>query len=307
MDFSVVIPVYNSDNSLEELFSRIKEVLGALGGDFEVIFVDDASSDNSWSILKSIRKRDKRAKIIQLLNNAGQHNALRCGLNYAKGRYIITMDDDLQHPPEEIPNLVNHLRENTDCDVVFGIPQKREHSYFRNIGSKIVNKIVDMNIHKPKNISISSFRCMRDVLKEAILNYEGGHIAIGSLICQSTSRMASVVVKHEKGKLGKSRYSLKKLLVLALSNVFNYSTLPLQIISYIGFVISTGSFVFLLITVYRRLTGIIKQAGFTTIVCLLCFFSGTILLCFGILGEYIIRIVKNISYERQYIVREKDL
>jgi len=266
MEFSVVIPVFNSAAVLEELYARLVRVLESMGGDFEIICIDDASSDSSWEILKSIRARDSRVRIVRFLSNAGQHNAVRCGLEYCGGRYIITMDDDLQHPPEEIPKLVDYLGDNAGCDVVFGVPLKRVHSPFRSLGSRFVNRIVRMTARKHGKTVMSSFRCMRQVVREAVLNYRGGYLAIGSLICRSTARFAALQVEHGRGELGKSRYSFRKLFVLALSTVFNYSTFPLQVISGCGLAVSAGSVVLLIVIVYQKMSGIIRQAGFTTIV-----------------------------------------
>lgn len=155
IDYSVVVPVYNSKNTLYELHERIKAVFKDITGNYEVILVDDCSIDSSWEKMKNLRKKDKRVKIIHLLRNFGQHNATMCGFNYCNGNYIITMDDDLQHPPEEIPKLIKKINEG--YMVVYGEYKVKQHSKFENFLSKTFQILMHEILKIPKSIYISSF------------------------------------------------------------------------------------------------------------------------------------------------------
>lgn len=306
VDVSIVIPVYNAENSVEELYSRIVTVFEKdIKKKFEIIFVDDASQDSSWEKLKELNKQDKRVKIIRLLSNYGQHNATSCGMKYTAGDYIITMDDDLQHIPEEIPGLLEYFLSNPENDVLMTVPQKRKHSLIRNIGSYLTNIIISISIKKPLKLRVSSFRIMSRIVKDAILNYKGKNVTISSIICYSTKRVGNYEVKHGERQYGRTNYSLIRLIKLSLSNAFNFSALPLKFISIIGFLVSFFAAIYVIYILYRKLTGGIHQPGFSSITILISFFSGTILFSIGVLGEYIIRILNNLNYEKNYLVREE--
>jgi polyisoprenyl-phosphate glycosyltransferase len=305
--YSVVIPVYNSSDSLIELFRRLKQVFEEIiKQTFEILLIDDASPNpDTWKTLEHLHEQDARIRIFQLMHNAGQHNALMCGLKYSRGDFIIMMDDDLQHPPEEIPKLIEAMGDQPQYDAVLAIPQHREHAAYRNIGSFMINKILGLAIKKPKHITLSSFRLITKDLKDALLEYTGHIVAIGALICQTTQNIANVEVQHERRRFGKSNYSLSKLFGLAVANIFNFSSLPLKLISAVGFLTFLFSMIYASWIAYRKLTGAPIQAGFSTIVVLISFYSGLILFSFGVLGQYIIRIMKGVTGGSQYIIRKR--
>ncbi|MCK4664389.1 MAG: glycosyltransferase family 2 protein [Bacteroidales bacterium] len=308
VEFSVVIPVYNAEKSLNKLCSGIiKAFTKELKVSFEIILVDDASSDNSWDIMEELHLNEHKVKIIQLLNNSGQHNAIMCGISFAKGDYIITMDDDLQHPPEEIPKLVNFIIRNPQYDAIIAINEERMHSIFRNVGSYFANKLINLAIKKPANIKLSSFRIINHQLKDAILSYRGRNATLGSFICILTKRIANIKVKHNKRVYGRSNYSIKKLIQLTLSNIFNFSVLPLKLISIIGFMSSLFALLIAAYITYQKIIGNIKLSGFTTITVLIALFSGIILFSIGILGNYIMIILKNINSDKQFMIRNKKI
>lgn len=304
--YSVVIPVYNSNESVVELCGRLVRVFeDVVKESFEIILVDDASlNPDTWKILEDIHKKDARVRIIQLMKNFGQHNAIMCGLKHSTGDFIITMDDDLQHPPEEISKLIESLRHQLQYDVILGVPQYRKHATYRNIGSFVLNKFLGFAIKKPKHITLSSFRIITADLKEAMLSYTGHIVTIGSLICQTTKNIANIEVRHNLRRFGKSNYSPSKLLQLAVANIFNFSSFPLKLISALGFLSFLFSMIFASCVIYRRITGSLAQPGFSTIVVLISFFSGLILFSFGILGQYVIRIMRGVTGGTQYTVRK---
>ena len=305
--YSVVVPVYNSTDSLIELCRRLVGVFEeTIKESFEIILVDDASPNpDTWKVMEQLHSKDARIHIIQLMRNFGQQNAVMCGLRYSTGNFIITMDDDLQHPPEEIPKLIEAMGRQPRYDAVLAVPEHRKHATYRNMGSFLLNKLLGLAIKKPKHITLSSFRIIAKNLKDALLEYTGHIVTTGALICQTTQKIANVEIQHNPRRFGKSNYSVSKLGALALANIFNFSDFPLKLISLIGFLTSFFSILYAFGIIYRKLTGSLIQAGFSTIVVLISFFSGLILFSFGVLGQYVIRIMRSVTGGTQFVVRKK--
>lgn len=209
---SVVIPVFNSENSLYELYGKLTYELEMLCSDFEIILVDDGSSDNSLDRMKALHLSDSRVKVIQLDGNFGQQNALMCGFQYARKDFILTMDDDLQNPPQEIEKLIRKLSKG--YDVVYGIPQKKRHSFYRNLGTKMTNIFFNLICGKPIKVKISSFRVLRKELVIKILEDKRSFVYISAITFQNTKNVTSVAVAHNYRKYGKSNYNIIKLLCL---------------------------------------------------------------------------------------------
>ncbi|WP_461205791.1 glycosyltransferase family 2 protein [Clostridium sp. DL1XJH146] len=218
---SVVIPVYNSFSSLDELYTQLIKVLETIFVDYEVILVDDYSSDDSFVKMREIHKKNNKFKVIRLKKNYGQQNAIKCGLDFASKDYVITMDDDLQHPPEEIINIMKKMDE--EYDVVYGIAEKKEHNFLRNLGSKATNSLFNIICHKPKDIKVSSLRCIRkDVLKEIKKN-KTSFVYISAIILSITKNIGNVYIKHRPRRYGKSNYNFSKLAKLFLKLYIYYS------------------------------------------------------------------------------------
>jgi polyisoprenyl-phosphate glycosyltransferase len=301
---SVVIPVYKSEPLLRDLCDRTVRVLEQYTrGRFEIIFVNDNSPDDAWSVLIKFRQMDSRVGIIRLMRNVGQHNATLCGLRYARGAYVVMMDDDLQNPPEEIPKLIDHLVDN-GLDAVFGIPIEKKHSAPRRLGSRLNNMILNISIKKPCDLRLSSFRVITSAVRSAVAQYRGEYVTIGGLICLIAGRSGNVIVEHHARKTGISGYSLSKLIKLSLNNLINFSLFPLRVISYIGFLSFSFAFVYAVFIVVQKMRGAITSAGFATMAILTCFFSGLILLSIGIVGEYIMKVIKGAYSLPQYTIRE---
>ncbi|MBN1827647.1 MAG: glycosyltransferase family 2 protein [Deltaproteobacteria bacterium] len=305
--YSVVIPVYRSEKKLRELHARLVRTFESLDASCEFIFVEDGGSDGSWSILRTIRKEDKRAKIIRLAKNFGQHNALMCGFSFVGGRHVITLDDDLQNPPEEIPKLIKCMEAN-DLDVVFGVAEKRAHSFFRNIGSAVLNFLIRHNHSRGKELpSMSSFRLMKRDVVDRLLLFASPNPFISTLIFQVTDRLGGVAVDHHGRKDEKSTYSWNKLSKLFFDSLLYQSALPLRGVFYMGLLSILISFVLGLFYLIRYLSGAIDVPGWTTLVLLLLFFSGAVMLSIGIVGEYLFRIVQEVTKSPQYVIRDKEL
>ena len=219
---SVVIPVYNSEQSLAELYARLVTVLESLQCDFEVIMVDDCSQDGSFEIIRSLREKDPRVGVIRLAGNHGQHLATLCGMQYSRGDLIITMDDDLQQPPEEIPTLLSKI-ESGGHDVVFAVPVRKKQAFYRNLGSHLIQSSLTQLFSKPHDIESSSYRVIRRELAEKMLNNQPRFVYFAALIFQHTSKAGNVTVKHEQRKYGSSNYTLGSALRLALNLYLNYA------------------------------------------------------------------------------------
>ncbi len=305
--YSIVIPVYNSGKSLTELYERLTETLTNEKSDYEIIFVDDDSIDNSWQVLTDIREKDKKVKIIQNTRNFGQHLALLCGFRHSKGKYIITMDDDLQHPPEEIPKLIHSIKEDDYYDVVIGHPKRKKHKFFRNFLSNIANSLNSYFFDKPKNLRMGAFRIINRDIIDIIININSPNFVVDPTLFVITKRIKNVEVKHDKRKHGKSQYSLGKLFRLGFDNISMNSTLPLKIVSVFGIISAFVSFLYGFYILLRWIFAEITVPGWTSIMLVLLFFSGIILISMGIIGEYLIRIIRATNQNYQYFVRKKEI
>lgn len=232
MDYriSVVIPVYNSEQSLEELYLRLTKVLKTLTCDYEIVMVNDCSRDNSYETMKNLRERDRRVKIISLASNYGQQKATLCGLNYSSGDFVVTLDDDLQNPPEEIHALLKKIQEG--YDMVFAVPDHKKHSFYRNMGSILVNICLSLIYHKPLKKRVSSYRIIRrEIVKKIVVNPD--FIYLTALILNKTLNITSITVRHDRRKYGQSNYNLRKSINLVFNLLVYYSYIPLIFIGFL--------------------------------------------------------------------------
>ena len=304
--YSIVVPVYEGEHSLEELCRRIDTTFENVEGDYEVILVDDGSSDNTWQIMKSLRAKNKKAKIIRLTRNFGQHNAIMCGFRHASGDYFITMDSDLQNPPEEIPTLIQAL-ESSESDLICGIPTKKQHPLMRKIASTLNQKILSIILKRDSSQRTSGFRLIRRQVLSHVLQDNTPNPNIGSMIPMATNRTGSIDVKHDKRVHGSTTYTIDKLVRHFLNGILYYSAIPLRTVSYLGLMSALLSVMLSCYYFTRYLLGKITVPGWTTVVLLLLFFSGMIMFSLGIIGEYLLRIIQEVRGNPQYLIREKDV
>lgn len=302
-DVSVVVPVYNAEANLEELVARLNAVFRELGRSHEIVLVDDGSRDRSWALIGRLRAEGAPIRAFQFSRNHGQHYALKCGLDHCAGRYAITMDDDLQHPPEEIPKLVRAIEEDPAVDVVCGHYDRKAHAAFRNLGAALLHRIDHAIFRTDRRVFLSAFRIMRRGVVDEIHRARHAQPRIGPIILSITSRIGSVPVRHEPRRHGESGYTLRRLVSDTLSSIMNYSSLPLQLVSVIGLGASFVSFVLALIYLWVYFSRGIAASGFTTLVLLILFTSGAVLFSFGLVGEYLRRIVSQQLMFSQYHVR----
>lgn len=302
MDVSVVIPVYNSAATLNELLERLTRVLGNVTQRYEVILVDDGSRDDSWSVMQALQSiYAEHLVTVQLMRNYGQHNTLMCGLGLAKGDFVFTMDDDLQNPPEELPKMLDCIRE-SELDLVYGCPDTRNHAAWRNLGSRIVWQFYRTVFRNP--VTPTPFRVMRQQLVRSVLFYDLNFTYLDGLLAWCTNRIGAVTVEHHTRTQGRSGYSLGKLLGLALNLYTNFSLIPLQVVSSLGFITAASG---LLVGVYYLmqylLTNIVIPGYASTIIAILVL-GGVQLLALGVMGEYLGRLHLNVNRKPQYVVRQ---
>jgi len=298
---SVVIPVFRPGRSVVGVAQGLSEVLASGRSRFEVLLVDDGSPDTTWETIERLHAADpEHITAIRLMRNFGQHNALMCGLRHARGDYIITMDDDGQHPPEEIPKLIEAIRQ-TGADVVYGVPKNRNHAAWRNLGSWLVTSFYQLVFRS--RVTTSAFRIMRREVVDAILAYDLNYTYIDGLLAWNTDRIAQIEVEHRPRQNGRSGYSLGKLLTLALNLFTNFSLLPLQAVSAVGFVVAVLGLVMGVYYFILYVSGNILVPGYASTIVAILVLGGLQLLSLGIMGEYLGRVHLNINRKPQYTIR----
>jgi polyisoprenyl-phosphate glycosyltransferase len=302
LTYSIVIPVYRSAPILPELYQRLSAVMQGLGKPYEIIFVDDCGPDNAWQVLEGLANKDSSVSAIQLMRNSGQSNATLCGLAHARGETLITMDDDLQHPPEEIPALVSALEANVD--VVMGVPKEKNHHWFRLLGSSAMHSINSYLLGKSRNLRFTSFRLMRRSVVDGVLALRTLSPALGPMIYSVSHRIINVTVQHAPRRVGRSSYSFRHILSQSMGNLIGYSMLPLRLLAILGAAGILISIVLAIVLVVHYLQGGVVP-GWTSIALLLVMLSGFNFFAFAILGEYMIRILRRVNATPQYFVRRR--
>ncbi|MBC6935157.1 MAG: glycosyltransferase [Chloroflexi bacterium] len=299
---SVVIPVYNGALSLPELVSRLGEELPKLTDAFELIFVEDDGRDNSWEVIQQLVRQRPWIRGFKHMRNYGQHNALLCGIRAARYEVIVTMDDDLQHPPEEIRRLLDKLAEGYDA--VYGTPHHEQHGFFRDMASQVTKIALQSAMGVDVARSVSAFRVFRTQLRDAFANYQSPYVSIDVLLTWGTKRFAAIPVRHDPRKLGISNYTLRKLVTHALNMMTGFSILPLQIASLVGFALTMFGVIVLVYVIGRALIENAAPAGFPFLASTIAVFSGAQLFALGIMGEYLARMHVRIMGQPSSVVRE---
>ncbi|MDP1652024.1 MAG: glycosyltransferase family 2 protein [Rhodocyclaceae bacterium] len=301
LELSIVVPVFNSASTLAALLERLTTAISAITQCYEIILVDDGSPDNSWEVIRSLREQYRDHLVtVQLMRNYGQHNALMCGLSLARGEYVVTMDDDLQNPPEEIPKLLAHIKKQ-DLDLVYGCPSSRSHAVWRNLGSSIVWHFYRTVFRNP--VTPTPFRIMRHQLAKSVMFYDLNFTYLDGLLAWCTSRVGGVEVEHHARAEGRSGYSLSKLVVLALNLYTNFSLIPLQIVSGLGFVTATTGFLVGIYYLFQYIASSIAVPGFASTIIAVLVLGGAQLLALGVIGEYLGRLHLNVNRKPQYVIR----
>lgn len=298
---SVVVPVYNSAETLNELVLQLGNVLPGLTTDFEVILINDGSKDNSWEVIVGLTKQYSWIRGIRMMRNYGQHNALVCGLRQAKYNITITMDDDLQHPPAEILKLLPPL--SYGFDVVYGTPVRLPHTWWRNAFSKFTKRILARVMGIPTIKDIGAFRAFRTDLRQASELFQSPTVILDVLLSWGTTRFTTVQVEEAPRQMGASNYDFGKLVSQAMLILTGFSTLPLRLTSWIGFSFTIFGIVILFYVLSQYfMAGSIP--GFPFLASIIALFSGTQLFALGIFGEYLARIFDRSMERPTYVISE---
>lgn len=302
MKISFIIPCYNSEFTIENV---IKDIVITVKDNnvYEIICVNDCSSDNVYDKLKDIAKVNNNVKVINFSKNFGQHNALLCGMRHITGDIIVCLDDDGQTDPKQCYKLINALDENTD--VVYAKYDKKKHSLCRNIGTFINKKMCEWLCDMPISIvSNSYFACKKFVINE-ICRYGNPYTFLGGLIFRTTKNIKNVEIEHFERKEGKSGYTLIKLFSLWLNGFTAFSIKPLRIASFIGFFLAIIGFIYGIIVIVGKFINPLRPVGYSSLMCILLFIGGIIMIILGLIGEYVGRIYISINNSPQYVIKDK--
>lgn len=302
MLYSVVIPVYNSANIVAETIAQVREFFLSRSLRFEIVLVNDGSKDDSWGVIAGMACRYSEVTAINLLKNYGQHHANLCGFRHAKGNYVITMDDDLQNPPEEIAKLIQTSKEG--YDLIIGRFETKQHSFVRRIGSQFVGWLNRKVFDVRDDLVLTNFRIIRRDVVDRICLDKSFAPYIPGLALKYSSHRCNVLVRHLPRAEGKSNYTWRKILRLVATILFNHSSIPLRYGAAFGFLVAGGSF---LLSLYFLLEAVINGTnapGWASLVVLLSFFNGVLILLLSVIGEYLIRILREINTQCSYEVKE---
>lgn len=299
---SIIIPVYNSEKSINELIRQIGNTLGDRLK-FEIILINDGSLDSSCEKCIELTKSNNSIRFINLSRNFGQHNAILAGLKFAKGEYIVVLDDDLQSPPDRIWKLLNKIREG--YDVVYANYVYKKHNPFRNFGSKINSVMETILLKKPRKVKTSSYFIIRKYIAREIIKYRGPYPYLAGLVFRITDNIGVVDVEHKERPYGKSNYNFIKLLRLWINGFTNFSVKPLRIAFFIGVLLAFVAFILSILLIIRKFLNPMVEIGWTSIIIAVFFFSGIQLVSIGLIGEYVGRSFLSLNKQPQYVIKQK--
>ncbi len=298
---SFVIPLYYSAETIGPLVKEIEQL--EVEGGHELVLVNDGSRDATAGICRELL-RDARIPItfVNHARNFGEHNAVLTGYRHARGAYVVNLDDDGQNPPAEALKLWRHAKQE-GFDVAYGHYLEKEHSWFRNFGSWLTNRMTDWVLDKPRGFYLSSFRCVSAFVAREVATHDGPYPYIDGLILQVTQNICAVPVQHAERTAGQSGYTLRRLLRLWLSTFVNFSVMPLRLATLLGMLMAFGGLIGLTIIFYLRYTGRGPDYGWGSLMGALLVFSGTQLVVLGLIGEYIGRMFLTVNRRPQSVVR----
>ena len=302
MSVSVVVPCYRSARTLPLLVERLNGILPGVAPEHELILVVD-SEDGTWAIARDLAVKYDFVRAIRMARNYGQHNALIAGIRAARHDVIITMDDDLQHPPEEIPRLVEALTD--DLDVVYALAEVEEHEFLRSLASRVIKAGMSgvMGIQNAR--LLSAFRIFRTVLRAGFDQVHGPHVSVDVVLAWTTTRVGAVTVRMDDRAEGNSGYTFRSLVKHALDIMMGYSTKPLRMVTYLGFLIGVCGLLLGVRLVWLYYVGDTTVAGFTTVASMIAIFSSAQMIAIGVLGEYLGRVHSAGMGRPTYVIRER--
>lgn len=303
MFVSVVVPCYRSAGTLPRLVEGLVRTLPEATTAFEIVLVVDGSPDDTWQVASQLSNKYAEVRAFRLARNYGQHNALIAGVRSARYEVVVTMDDDLQHPPDQVPVLLAALTD--DLDLVYGVPAEEEHGFLRSLASRSVKSAMASVLEVKDARSISAFRVFRSFLRDGFDGLHGPHASVDVALSWSTTRITDTVVRMEDRAEGKTNYTPAMLLKHTLNMLTGYSTKPLRLVGYLGFICAGLGVVLFGLIIYKYATGSTTVAGFTTIASMVALFSGAQMLAIGVLGEYVGRLHSDSMGRPTYVIRER--
>ena len=301
--YSIVVPVFNSVDLVGETVDRIVAVFDEQGLSYELILVNDGSHDGSWEVIAEKARSKPNVTALNLLRNYGQHNANMAGFRESKGDYVITMDDDLQNPPDQVRLLIDEAM--TGRDVVFGRFESKRAASYRRLGTKLIGMINRRVFGQPPGLVVSNFRILRRDVVNRICASRTAHPYITGQALQYSSNRSNVLVRHEPRSVGKSSYSMTRILRLVFTILFSYSSFPLRIAAVGGFIIAGLSFLLGAAYFVHGLFSDTQIPGWTTLVVLLATFNGFTIALLSMLGEYVVRTLNAVSAQETYHVVDR--
>lgn len=301
--YSFVIPCYNSSESIRHVVELTMEEMEKNDRrEFEFVLVNDySSSTKTMPVLKKLAEEYPCVTVLNLAKNAGQHNAIMAGLNYAKGDILIGMDDDMQTHPSQLPYLFEELEKG--YDIVYGYYPEKKHSAFRNFGSWVNYISVRILIGKPKELKTSSYWVARKFVRDSVIEYQAPYAYIQGLFLRTTRNISCIPIQHFQREEGESNYTFKRLLKL-WSNIIGFSITPLRLTEYCGFGLSLLSIIAAVVVLIRKILNPAMALGWPSLMIVICFFSGIQLMFLGLIGEYIGRMFLGLNRQPQYVIRE---
>ena len=306
MLYTVIIPCYKSSETIrkvvEETMAQFEQMKR---GEVEFVLVDDCSPDDGATVraLRSIVRDYPNVKAVELAKNSGQHNAQMAALNYAKGDFIISMDDDGQTSPTQLPKLLAEM--DKGYDIVYAYYPHKEHSGGRNLGSRFNQWSLRILIGKPRDMKTSSFWVIRRFVRDYAVQYRSAYTHIQGVFLRVTRNISCVPVEHFKREVGQSGYTFRKLVGL-WANIIGFSIVPLRIATVLGYIFSGVGLIGIIGVIVRKIVRPVTALGWPSVMVAIFFFSGLILLFMGLIGEYIGRIFLGMCNNPQYVVRQID-
>lgn len=299
---SVVVPVFNSEQSLRPLCEQLESVLRATGKAFEVVLVNDCSRDRSWDIICGLSQALPWCSGINLMRNYGQHSALLCGIRTTKYTITVTMDDDLQNPPDEIPKLLAKLSEGFDC--VYGRPESYSHSCLRNVATQVTKMCLQHGMGAQAASNIGPFRAFRTRLRDAFTDFRSSYVSVDALLTWGGEKFTAIDVRHEPRTLGATNYTMGKLITHTMNMMTGFSTLPLRFASIAGLGSAAAGGGLLIYVISKHLLVGGEVPGFSFLASVLLLFSGVQLAALGVMGEYVARMFTRVLEQPTYMVLE---
>lgn len=305
ISLSIVIPVFNSQYTISQVVERCAYIAELNSYQYEILLIDDGSHDKSWEIIKILAHTNKKIKGYRLLKNYGQHYANLCGFRQAQNKYIITIDDDLQNPPEAIPKLVDKA----ECgyDIVIGEFASHKKTKLRIAGSQLIGILSRKIFGVNTQLALSNYRCIHNDVIRRIASQKHISPYIPGLVLKYSYRRCNVQVEHQDRAYGHSQYSMRKLISLTCDLLFKHSSIPLHIVSFGGFLVTVSCFLLGVTVLLVSISSGVKTPGWASTIIIMSFFNGFLILLASVIGEYLIRILRELNISEEYYLIDTTL